>query len=151
MKDPVYIYRCIVGPKKKKGVTLGRKANATSIFLIPKKIFLLLSWRTQNLGGSGGKGYMSINDWFKPISPPHLFLTWLFRKLKFLIPMVYIALCSISQITYTYGVSKDQNSCLFRVKWSKTAWPEKWRHYNRFKSQELPAHKHSVTSQNTST
>ena len=71
--------------------------NAPSIFLLPKILFLFLRWRWQiKFGWVEERGICLLITGSNQSS---LFLIWLFRKLKFLIPMVDIAPRSTSQVT----------------------------------------------------
>jgi len=75
------------------GVTWRGGGPPPPISFLPKNNFLLTTeWKRSKSNiwsGSGGRGFMYIKDWFKPIFL--LSLTGLPRALKFLIPMVDFA------------------------------------------------------------
>jgi len=56
---------------KNTGVTLGRgRGDKCPFNILTKKFFLVPELKRANkIWMSGGKGYMSINNWFKPIFP----------------------------------------------------------------------------------
>ena len=97
-----------------------KRENAATFF-IAYIFFCLRSWRghLNNWGESGGYGCMYIQEWFKPIFP--LFLTWLLRKSKFIVPTADSPspLNIINQVTLTtitgvcYYISEEKRTLIF--------------------------------------
>jgi hypothetical protein len=64
----------------------GKRTNAALIFVLPLPKNSFSQSRMMHLGWERGKGLIYIKDRFKPIFP--VFLTWILRKLNFIIYLV---------------------------------------------------------------